>query len=139
MDDCSAHHVGITVADLESTLPFYRDTLGFSVTARFEVGGDAFAEGVGVPDAEARFAHLDADGITLELVEYEPTEDPAHAGLASPGAAHVGIEVPDVQDAYESLPDDVPTISPPQVTESGTTICFLRDPEGNLVELLDPA
>jgi len=139
MDDLSAHHVGITVADLDSTLPFYRDTLGFEVAARFEVGGDAFAEGVGVPDASARFAHLDANGITLELVEYDPTGESVHADLASPGAAHVGFAVSDVHEIHESLPDDVPTISPPRETESGTTICFLRDPEGNLVEVLDPA
>jgi len=39
---------------------------------------------------------------------------------------------------YDSLPADVETLSPPQTTESGTRICFLRDPEGNLVELLEP-
>jgi len=36
------------------------------------------------------------------------------------------------------LPDDVETLSGPQTTESGTTIMFVVDPEGNRIELLEP-
>jgi len=32
----------------------------------------------------------------------------------------------------------VTTLSEPQTTDSGTRICFLQDPEGNLVEALEP-
>ena len=57
--------------------------------------------------------------------------------LNRPGAAHLGLSVPDVDAAYEGLSEAVETLSEPRTTESGTRICFLRDPEGNLVELLD--
>ncbi|TYL36007.1 lactoylglutathione lyase [Natronococcus pandeyae] len=138
MSTLSAHHVGITVSDLEKTLAFYRDTLGLSVVDRFEVGGDAFADAVDVDGASARFAHLEAGDIRLELVAYEPAEPARPApDLNEPGAAHVGLAVDDLEAVYASLPDDVPTISEPRTTESGTSICFLRDPEGNLVELLE--
>lgn len=138
MTTLSAHHVGITVSDLEEVLPFYRDVLGFNVADRFSVGGEAFAEGVGVEGARGEFAHLEADGIRVELVEYEPTarESPA-AGLNQPGAKHVAFAVDDLEAFYADLPDDVPTLSEPQTTESGTSICFLRDPEANLVEVLE--
>ncbi|SFC58891.1 Catechol 2,3-dioxygenase [Halobiforma haloterrestris] len=136
--DPAAHHVGITVSDLETVLPFYRDTLGLEVVDRFEVAGEEFSAAVDVEDASARFAHLAADGSRIELVEYDPEArgSPA-AGLNQPGAVHVGLSVDDLESFYRELPDDVRTISEPRTTESGTTICFLRDPENNLVELLE--
>lgn len=134
----SAHHVGITVSDLDRAVDFYEDVFGFPVLARFSVSGEAFATGVGVPGATGRFAHLDGDGIRLELVEYDPECESAHADRVNePGAKHLGLSVADVDAFYDSLPEDVRTLSEPQTTESGTRICFLRDPEGNLVEVLD--
>jgi catechol 2,3-dioxygenase-like lactoylglutathione lyase family enzyme len=134
----SAHHVGLTVSDLETAVEFYRDTLGLALLDRFEVGGEAFADAVGVEGASARFAHLDANGIRLELVAYEPEEAArAEPALNEPGATHVGLAVDDLESFYADLSEDVATISEPRTTESGTSICFLRDPEGNLVEVLE--
>ncbi|GAB3416482.1 VOC family protein [Haloparvum alkalitolerans] len=136
--DANGHHVGVTVSDLDRAVAFYRDELGLDVAAEFSVGGEAFADAVDVPGASAAFAHLDAGGVRLELVAYDPAghavETPA---LNRPGATHLGLSVPDVDAVYEGLSDDVETLSEPRTTESGTRICFLRDPEGNLVELLD--
>ncbi|MDF9744325.1 VOC family protein [Natrinema salsiterrestre] len=140
MADLSAHHVGITVSDLEETLAFYRDVLGLAVANRFSVGGEAFADAVDVEGASADFAHLEADGARIELVEYEPeARGSPPAGLNQPGATHVGLSVADLEAFAEALPEDVPTISEPRTTESGTTIMFLRDPEGNLIEVLEPS
>lgn len=134
----SAHHVGITVSDLDRAVGFYEEVFGFPVLARFSVSGESFATGVGVPGATGRFVHLDAGGSRLELVEYDPEGESVHADRANePGAKHLGLSVADVDAFYGSLPDDVQTLSEPQTTESGTRICFLRDPEGNLVEVLD--
>ncbi len=138
--DATAHHVGITVRDLDRTVEFYRDALGLTVVDRFAVEGEAFADAVDVAGASGRFAHLAAsEGDTrVELVEYdsegEPVDEPT---LNRPGAAHVGLAVPDVDAAFEELPEDAETLSEPRTTGSGTRILFVRDPEGNLVELLD--
>lgn len=135
----SAHHVGITVADLDRAVEFYTDTFDFEVLSRFTVDGEAFETGVGVPEAEADFVHLDADGVRLELVAYDPEgEDVPAESLNDAGAKHLGFEVEDLEAFYADLDDDVETISEPQTTASGTTICFVVDPEGNLVELLEP-
>lgn len=138
MTEPSAHHVGITVDDLEETLPFYRDALELEVLDRFSVEGEAFADAVGVDGAGADFVHLDANGVRLELVEYDPEADSRPTPeLNEPGATHVGLGVDDLEAFYADLPEDVPTISGPRTTASGTSICFLRDPEGNLVEVLE--
>jgi len=136
--DLTAHHYGITVSDLDRAVEFYRDSLGLDVLAEFNVGGDAFATGVDVEGASAVFAHLDAGDARIELVSYEPEgEQRLDTSLNEPGATHVGLEVDDLDAFYEDLPDDAETLSEPQTTESGTKICFVRDPEDNLVELLE--
>lgn len=134
--DC--HHVGLTVSDLETCLAFYRDALGFPVLEEFSVDGEGFETAVGVPGASAEFVHLDAEGVVLELVAYEP-EGAACAAetVAQPGAKHVGFTTPDLAAFLAGLPGDVETLAEAQTTPTGSTIVFLRDPEGNLLEVLE--
>ena len=136
--DPTAHHYGITVSDIDRTLQFYRDVLDLDVLAEFSVGGEAFASGVDVPAASAEFVHLDGGDARIELVSYDPGGDSRpRPSLNEPGAAHLGLSVDDLDSVYANLPDGVETLSEPQTTESGTRILFVRDPEGNLVELLE--
>ena len=138
MSDPSAHHVGITVADLDRAVEFYAETFDLDVVAEFSVGGGAFADAVAVEGAAAEFVHLDADGAVVELVAYDAADESADdPKLNRPGATHLGLTVDDVDAFYADLADDVETLSPPRTTESGTTVLFVRDPEGNLIEVLD--
>ena len=135
----TAHHVGITVSDLDATTEFYQSVFDCEIIAEFSVDGDAFATGVDIENASAEFVHLDLGSVRLELVAYEPTgNDRLPADLNDAGATHIGITVDDVDEFYESLPSSVETLSPPQTTETGTKICFLRDPDGTLIEVLNP-
>ncbi|SFL56018.1 Catechol 2,3-dioxygenase [Halogranum rubrum] len=137
-NDPRAHHVGVTVSDLDRMVAFYRDVFGLDVLSRFSVGGEAFATGVDVAGATGRFAHLDAGDVRVELVEYDPEADARGAPrLNQPGATHLGLSVADLDNFYADLSADVETLSDPQTTESGTRILFVRDPEGNLVEVLE--
>ncbi|MFC4447499.1 VOC family protein [Halorussus aquaticus] len=140
MPDVSAHHFGVTVTDLDRAVEFYREVLGLDVLDRFTVSGEAFSEGVGVEGATGDFAHLDAGSARVELVEYEPEDegtDPDTEPVNRPGAKHLGLSVENLDRFYEELPTDVETLSEPRTTESGTRILFLRDPEDNLVELIE--
>jgi len=142
VSDPTAHHVGVTVSDLDRAVDFYTDTFDLDVVAEFSVDGDAFSEAVDVPGASASFAHLDAGDVVVELVEYEPQADSgADPGidpeLNHSGTIHLGLSVDDVDAFYTDLNEGVETLSPPRTTASGTTICFVRDPEGNPIEVLD--
>lgn len=138
MPNPTAHHVGITVSDLDRAVAFYTDTFDLDVLAEFSVSGEAFADAVDVEGATGSFAHLDAGGARIELVEYDPE---ASAGdspeLNRPGAIHIGLQVADLDAFYDELDSDVETLSAPRTTESGTRILFVRDPEGNLIEVLE--
>jgi len=139
MTELTSHHVGITVSDLDAATEFYQSVFDCEIIAEFSVDGDAFATGVDIENASAEFVHLDLGSVRLELVAYEPTgNDRLPADLNDAGATHIGITVDDVDEFYESLPSSVETLSPPQTTETGTKICFLRDPDGTLIEVLNP-
>jgi catechol 2,3-dioxygenase-like lactoylglutathione lyase family enzyme len=74
----------------------------------------------------------------VELIEYEPVGDDRRGGeVNDPGATHLGLSTDDLDAFYAGLPADVETISEPQTTASGARICFFRDPDGNLVEVLE--
>ncbi|WP_280588314.1 VOC family protein [Halorubrum sp. Boch-26] len=142
MSDPTPHHVGVTVADLDRAVDFYTDTFGLDVAAEFAVDGEAFADAVDVDGAAADFAHLVAgeEGAEtiVELVAYDPEgEATADPELNRPGAIHLGLSVDDVEEFYRGLDDDVETLSEPRTTESGTTVLFVVDPDGNLIEVLD--
>ena len=139
MADLTAHHVGITVSDLDAATEFYQSVFDCEVIAEFSVDGDAFATGVDIEHASAAFVHLDLGSVRLELVAYDPAgDDRSPADLNDAGATHLGVDVDDVDEFYESLPATVETLSPPQTTATGTKICFLRDPDGTLIEVLNP-
>ena len=134
----TAHHVGLTVSDLDVAVDFYQSVFDCTVLAEFSVAGDAFETGVGIDGASAEFAHLDLSSVRLELVAYQPVgENRPAADLNEPGATHLGVEVDDLDEFYRSIADAVETISEPQTTETGTKICFLRDPDDHLVEVLE--
>jgi len=136
--DPSLHHVGVTVSDLNRAVDFYTDTFDLTIVAEFAVGGAAFAEAVDVAGASAAFTHLEGNGTRVELVEYDPQGAALpERTLNRPGTAHLGLAVDDVDVFYAGLDDDVETLSPPRTTESGTTICFVCDPDGNRIEVLD--
>lgn len=137
--DPTAHHFAVTVTDLDRAVAFYRDVLGLAVLTRFSVGGEAFGTGVGIDGASAEFTHMDAGDARVELVEYTPEGDGVPGSdLNQPGGTHLGLEVDDLDSVHASLPDDIEPIAPPQTSESGTKIMFVRDPDGTLVELLQP-
>jgi catechol 2,3-dioxygenase-like lactoylglutathione lyase family enzyme len=140
VSDPTPHHVGVTVSDLDRAVAFYTETFGLDVAAEFAVGGEAFADAVDVENATADFAHLVADGgeTVVELVAYDPAGEPTDdATLNRPGAIHLGLSVDDVAAFYGELDGDVETLSEPRTTESGTTVLFVVDPDGNLIEVLD--
>ncbi|QIB74400.1 VOC family protein [Halogeometricum borinquense] len=138
MAELRAHHVGITVSDLENAVEFYQETLDLTLLDRFTVSGENFSTAVGVEGATGQFAHLEADGVRVELIEYEPEgESRGEARINRPGTAHLGLTVEDIDSFYESLPNSVESVSRPQTTDTGSRILFVRDPEGNLIELLE--
>lgn len=138
MADLNAHHVGIVVDDLDDAVSFYHDALGLDVIDEFTLAGDGIATAIDADGVVGEFAHLDSGGTRLELIEYDPAGSDAHAdAINQVGAKHVGFEVDDVESFYDDLPDGADPLSEPQQVDSGATILFFRDPDGNFVEVVE--
>ncbi|GAA0240259.1 VOC family protein [Haladaptatus pallidirubidus] len=138
MANLRTHHIGLTVTELDRAVEFYCNVLDLTVLDQFTVSGTSFSTAVDVEGATGRFVHLGTGGARIELIEYEPAgEKRTESTINEPGAKHLGLEVDDIDTFFETLPRDVETLSKPQTTESGSRILFFRDPDGNLIELIE--
>jgi catechol 2,3-dioxygenase-like lactoylglutathione lyase family enzyme len=135
------HHVGITVRDMEESLQWYERI--FDVTPEFIAhgSGDDTARAVGVPNCNLRFAFLRFGSCVVELLHYDnDREDTFDRSNADVGSAHVCIEVPDLQKAYDDLrAKGVEFFAPPLHIDDGPlaggSFVYFKDPNGVTLEL----
>ncbi len=131
------HHVSVSVADLDAQRRWYADALGFTeVIEQFEV-----------PEAGVRTAVVQAAGGTrVELIERagstraEVFADPMDV-LRAQGYGHWALEVADLDAAYARLTGAgaQPVWPPADAVQPGARFGYVKDPEGNLIELIQPA
>jgi len=139
------HHVGITVADLETSLAWYKKVFGLEAEFVAEGSGPELSEAVGVPGAQLRFAFLRFGSCVLELLCYDnDREDSYDRSNADVGSAHVCIDVPDLRAAHRDLEaKGVEFLAPPLDIEdgplAGCSFVYFKDPNGVTLELFQSA
>jgi catechol 2,3-dioxygenase-like lactoylglutathione lyase family enzyme len=142
----AADHTGITVSDLERSLSFWRDVLGFELSHRAHHKGELASEATGVPGAEISIAVLKAPGHKIELLEYLAPPDRKHVDLRAcdVGSVHVAFTV-DNLDAVLSViaASGWKAAGKPQTLQSGPNagkrVVYVRDPDGTTIELMQAA
>ena len=135
------HHTGFVVRDREESVAFYRDVVGLSLLREFERRGPDIDEVIGYEQAYLRSAMLDlGGGHALELIQYvhpSPDERPTNERSCI-GAAHIAIQVADIQAAYERLSaGGARVMNPPVQLGADRLACYLQDPDGNWIELVE--
>lgn len=132
------HHTGITVSDLDRSVAFY-GKLGFAPEEILVEEGEEVERGVGVPGAKLRSAILlGPSDSRLELIQYlEPAGPDAPHPNNGVGAAHICVEVEDVDAAVAELRDQgVEFLTEPITHEAGIRWVYAKDPDGITAELL---
>lgn len=135
------NHIGITVTDLDESLSFYRDVIGFELDLRTRVAGEWFDTLTRNGGADIEIAMLRLADFTLQLVEYHAaggaTLPLAHHNVGSP---HLSIEVDDLDARHEKIAASGRHDPTPIVDIMGTGIrsFYVDDPDGVPVELLQP-
>jgi catechol 2,3-dioxygenase-like lactoylglutathione lyase family enzyme len=141
------HHAGVTVADLDRSLAFYRDALGLEVFVVAERTDATIGQIVGYPGARIRLAFCGVPGDTarVELLEYlEPTGQNGGGETCRPGSGHVCFRVDDIDLIYQRIVDagfEPRSSSPITVADgpnTGAKAFYVRDPDGYTVELFQP-
>jgi len=118
--------VNLYTRDIEAGLHFYRDLLGFAETFR--------TPREGIPE----HVELRLNGFTVGLGTVEAAKR-VHGVDAAPGSPAMVLVVwtDDVDVAYRDLvAAGVPAIQPPHDTGNNNRNALLRDPDGNLVEIV---
>ena len=138
------HHAGIQVADLERSIRFYRDILGFELSFQWNPQAEYIRTVVGYPDADIHAAVLRLPGanVFLEILEYRNVEKaPIDTRTANPGTAHIAFLTDDCDGLYAELKaKGVESVSEP-VTPSigpnkGGRAVYMIDPDGIRVEFI---
>ena len=126
-----ALHVGISVKDMERSLKWYRDVLGFEKTKDFYA-----------PPLGARICFIrGCGGFEIELFQYDdPKEIPEdrrvpNTDLQTIGTKHAAFETDDMKALKERFVACGVDIAH-EVTMTGESVMFIRDPDGVLIELI---
>src|SRR3954452_3300397 len=97
------HHVGVSVADLDRALDFWRRFLGVEARWRTVLDAPYIARHVGYPGVRIDAAFLDLPGgVVLELLAYDvdgKSQNPE--ATANPGNVHLCLAVDDARAAWE--------------------------------------
>src|SRR3954449_11917110 len=102
----AADHTGITVSDIERSLSFWRDVLGFVLFHRAHQKGPLAEQITGVVGAEILIAVLKAPGHKIELLEYRAPADRKQENNLRPcdlGAAHIALTVDNLDAVLETV------------------------------------
>jgi predicted enzyme related to lactoylglutathione lyase len=138
-------HTNLIARDWRALAAFYQNVFGcVIVPPERDISGEALERGSRVPGAVLRGVHLrlpgcGPDGPTLEIFNYNILAERQPAAANRPGFGHIAFAVPDVAAAKEAVVAAGGSEFGEIVTTpaGGRTITwtYVRDPEGNLIEL----
>ena len=145
-------HVGLTVSDLDRSVKFYSENFGLEKIA--ELCFTAYVDGFFGEAEDARELYKVAPGTTcplvmmqrpdggvvLELFRFTPQQEPQLIPWDRPGITHFAFETEHFDDLYKRLKaNGVEFCMRPGVRlADGLNWVFLRDPDGNMIEVLGP-
>jgi lactoylglutathione lyase len=117
-------HTCYRIGDIDRSVAFY-EALGFEERRRKEIGDEAINVFMGLP----------GDGDRLELT-YNHGVDSYDLG---DGYNHIAITVDDLEATVAELAEAgiEPEKPPYRARKGGSLICFVRDPDGYRVELIE--
>ncbi len=140
-----ADHTGITVSNLERSLAFWRDVLGFELSHHAHQAGEMASEITGVAGAELKLAVVKAPGgHKIELLEYLAPADGRRHGDFRPcdvGHIHVALIVDDLDAILSAIEaSGWKAAGKPQSLRSGPNagkrVLYVRDPDGTTIEFM---
>lgn len=140
------HHVGLTVANLERSIAFYKGVFaGLELIGPWPHTGKGVGYVTGYRHCSVRQAFLrdTKSNVVIELLEYTNGGEPIDPANGNSGAVHFCIVVDDLDATYDRLiASGHRFVSPPITTYKNEAmhgrVTYLIDPDGIRVELYEP-
>ena len=141
-----ADHTGITVSNLERSLAFWRDILGFEFSHSAHQKGEMAEQITGVKGAELKLAVVKTPGgHKIELLEYlAPTDQKKdnHLRSCDVGHAHVALTVENLDALLQRIAGSgwKAAGKPQALTQgpnAGKRVIYVRDPDGTTIEFME--
>ena len=136
-------HVSMVARDTDRLADFYKTVFGCDdAYPRKNMSGELLSQGNGVPNAEIYAAWLTlpgVDGAFLEIFQYKNIHDRPTPPVNQTGYGHISFEVEDIHATFNAVIEAGGTPLS-EITDFGTAeapyvYVYVRDPEGNVVEL----
>ena len=131
------NHVGHCVTDLERSKRFYQELLGFELEREMPVPDEGAAQLLRLdPPLAMTASYLRRDGFILELLHFDRPGNPPFRKrvVDEPGLTHISISVDDVEAVTRRVPELGGEVL--EDTNLGFMAVFIRDPDGQLIEIL---
>ena len=124
-------HTSIRTSNMNRTIDFYTTFLGLTLLSRREI-----------PQNNAEIAFLgnpQAKGATLELTFYRNQKNFSQPDYEDRLFDHLAFEVKDMIQTIEAMRKGSVTITdePFKLSDTGSLIAFVEDPDGTLIELIE--
>jgi catechol 2,3-dioxygenase-like lactoylglutathione lyase family enzyme len=132
------HHAGLSVANLDGAIGFYRTASAFDVVSRYRIPNRADLRAMmAVDDSECEVALLRGQTGFLELFEFaNPAVAASPPEVYRAGIRHICIQAVDGDQLYDDfLAAGAKSHARPSGLGTGNLYCYIRDPEDNIVEL----
>lgn len=137
------HHVVLWVEDIERSLKFYHDLLGFVPDRKHEPKGEAIDTIFGVTNARIITAYGTIGGVGLELLQMiDPPYEELHTRKGEPlpwrqGPETIAFDVDDMEAFLEHAKRiGAPLTCPPVTFATGQRNAFVHDPDGIRLEVI---
>jgi lactoylglutathione lyase len=120
-------HTCYRILEIDRSVKFYK-ALGFNEIGRTPIREEAVNVFMGLPD--------DGPEPRLELTNNFDQTEPYDIGT---GYGHIAITTPDLDSTLTKLAEQgiEPEKPPYTIREGGSRLCFVRDPDGYRIELIE--
>lgn len=141
-------HSGITVKNLEHSLDFYTNILGFELLSRQTADQTYIYDIVELPglqEIDIAFLRIPG-GQVIEMLEYKGISTySAAARSCDYGAGHICLQVEHLDELFEELQEQGVTFQSKHVAQidaganKGSKAVYMLDPDGYIIELMEKA
>ena len=138
-------HFSFSVSNIETALDFFCNALGLDASPIEDVAAENVRKIVGFPDAQLRISMVSIPGGNrIELIQYlSPEGKPVDSATCNPGAAHIALQVDDIEKMYKDLSGKgIKFINPPEWGpgpdgNGSWGVSYFKGPDGITVEIME--